>query len=224
MYLSKAKVSTRDFVYDTIHDLIMTLELAPGKAISEKDIADELQVSRTPVREAFLRLSEDELLHVLPQRGSFVTLIDASHVEDARFVREHTEAAIIRLACSSFDTHCMNQLESNLTDQKVAKVDEDEDALFSLDKEFHRLLAEGTNKIRVWEVNQRMNVHLNRLRKLSMHSKMNWELLIEQHEALIEAVKMGKADIAEQLMRHHLTLLQYDQAALKEKYPHYFSA
>ena len=65
----------------------MSLELPPGTSISEKEIAEKLQVSRTPVREAFLRLSEDELLNVLPQRGTLVTLIDLEHVDEARFLQ-----------------------------------------------------------------------------------------------------------------------------------------
>ncbi|WP_353626135.1 FCD domain-containing protein [Bacillus sp. JCM 19041] len=60
------------------------------------------------------------------------------------------------------------------------------------------------------------------MRKLSMHLKLNWDLLIEQHEAMVNAIKAKDAAEAEKLMHAHLTLLQYDQSALKDEYPHYF--
>ncbi|WP_152658146.1 GntR family transcriptional regulator [Oceanobacillus sp. CFH 90083] len=220
---TKFKHSTRDFVYDTLRESIMDLELPPGTAISEKEVAEELEVSRTPVREAFLRLTEDELLTVLPQRGSFVALIDLDHVEEARFLREQAEVGIIRLACEVFSEKHLEQLEQNLKEQKKARDENDENTLFVLDREFHRLLAEGTDKQRVWKVIQRMDTHSMRLRKLSMALKFNWEKLVDQHEAMVEAIKEKNQEKAEELIREHLALLIYDQKALRENYPDYFS-
>ncbi|GAF12424.1 LOW QUALITY PROTEIN: transcriptional regulator, GntR family [Bacillus sp. JCM 19046] len=219
---TKFKVSTREFVYDTIRDLIMTLELPPGSAISEKEIAEELEVSRTPVREAFLKLSEDELLSILPQRGSFVTLIDLDHVEEARFLREQAETGMIKLACESMSEGILRQMQANVEAQKKAKQDEDETSLFKLDREFHQLLAAGTNKLRVWQAIQRMDTHSNRLRKLSMNLKLNWDLLIEQHEAMVQAIEAGDTNAAEAVMHAHLSLLTFDQGALRAEYPSYF--
>ena len=220
---TKYQNSTRDFVYETLRDTIVSLELPPGATISEKEISEELEVSRTPVREAFLRLTEDELLTVLPQRGSYISLIDLNHVEDARFLREQAEAGIIRLACESFSDSYIEKLEKNLKYQKFARDNDDENELFILDKEFHRLIAEGAGKTRVWEVIQKMDTHSNRLRKLSLAMKLNWKKLVDQHEEMVTAVKAKDPDQAEQLMREHLALLIYDQQALKESYPDYFN-
>lgn len=218
----RKRYSTTDFVYETIKEQIMTLVLPPGSTISEKDIAEELEVSRTPVRESFLRLSEDDLLDIRPQRGSFVTKIDLSHVEDARFLREHMEVATIRLACETVTEKALLLLEENVVKQKQAKEREDEEELFALDREFHRLISEGTGKLRIWEVVQKMNTHLNRALKLSIHSKLNWNLLIQHHEGMAQAIRAKQADEAEALVRDHLKLITYDQYELKEAYPTYF--
>src|SRR5690625_4378501 len=135
---NKHKNSTRDFVYEALSEAIVSLELPPGSTISEKEISEKMEVSRTPVREAFLRLTEDELLTVLPQRGSYISLIDLDHVEDARFLREQAEAGIIRLACESFSEAYIVKLEKNVKYQKFARDNDDENELFILDKEFHR--------------------------------------------------------------------------------------
>ncbi|WP_080872034.1 GntR family transcriptional regulator [Oceanobacillus timonensis] len=217
------KHSTRDFVYESLRESIIDLDLPPGTAISEKEISEELEVSRTPVREAFLRLKEDELLTVLPQRGSFVALIDLDHVEEARFLREQAEAGIIRLACEKFSDEHLHKLETNLAEQKKARDNEDENTLYDLDKEFHRLFAEGTDKYRVWTTIQKMDTHSLRLRKLSIELKLNWKKLVEQHEAMVEAIKEKDPEKGEDLIREHLTMLIYDQKALKDRYPNYFS-
>lgn len=217
------KKSTRGFVYDTLREAIVSLELPPGTTISEKEISAELEVSRTPVREAFLKLSEDELLTVLPQRGSYISLIDLDHVEDARFLREQAEAGIIRLACQSFSDTYIQKLEKNLKYQKIAQENDDENELFILDREFHRLMAEGTGKLRVWEVIQKNDTDSNRLRRLSLTMKLNWEVLVDQHEEMIETIKKKDADSAEEVIRKHLELLIYDQKALKESYPDFFN-
>lgn len=223
MKIQKYKVSTRDFVYDSLRDAIMQLELPPGSAISEKEISEELEVSRTPVREAFLRLTEDELLTVLPQRGSFVALIDLDHVEEARFLREQAEVGIFRLACESeIDALYIKQLEKNISDQKWARDHDDEESLFILDKNFHELVAQSVDKGRVWKMIQKMDVHSSRLRKLSLTMKLNWRILVEQHENLLKAIKNQCPDKSETLIRNHLSLLKYDQKHLKKEYPEYF--
>src|SRR5689334_11568771 len=98
----QGKMSSRDYVYETIKRNILLLTLEPGQMISEKEIAEKLQVSRTPTREAFIMLAEEDLITVYPQKGSFISLIDIDHVEEARFLRENMEVAILKIACETF--------------------------------------------------------------------------------------------------------------------------
>ncbi|WP_413377435.1 GntR family transcriptional regulator [Alkalihalobacillus sp. 1P02AB] len=217
------RYSTRDFVYEIIRERIMTLDLAPGSSISEKEIADELEVSRTPVREAFLKLSEDELLQILPQKGSFVTLIDIEHAENARFMREHLEVAMIRLACEKITNGAIEKMEMNLSQQEMVRKAKDEEAHFQLDQDFHRLISEGTDKLRVWGAIQKMNIHLNRILKLSINSRYNWDVLTEHHRQLFTAIKEKDQESAEKIMREHLRLVSFDQYEIKQKHPEYFN-
>lgn len=98
----KIKGSTREYSYQPLKDRIFHLELEPGTKISEKEIADELNVSRTPVREAFMKLAEEELLDIIPQSGTIVSRINLRHVEEGRFIREKIEKEIVALACEIF--------------------------------------------------------------------------------------------------------------------------
>src|SRR4051812_10833774 len=90
--------SIAEQVFRTLRTSIVTMRLMPATALSEQEIADRLKVSRQPVREAFIKLSEIGLVRVLPQRGTFVVKISTKAVTDARFVREAVECAIARRA------------------------------------------------------------------------------------------------------------------------------
>ncbi|MFC0472068.1 GntR family transcriptional regulator [Halalkalibacter kiskunsagensis] len=214
--------STRDYVYHVLRENIISLKLEPGINISEKDISEKLQVSRTPVREAFVKLVQDELLEVFPQRGSFVALIDLDHVEEARFIREHLEIAAIGLACEVFSPKHMQKLEYNLHIQKRCVEVGDYKKFFELDEEFHETISEGCGRKRIWTVIQQMNVHLNRVRMLSLAENHNWKILLTQHEDMIAAIKEQDSIKAKTVIRDHLTLVNNDQGELKVAFPKYF--
>ncbi|MBB6635999.1 GntR family transcriptional regulator [Cohnella thailandensis] len=214
--------SARDFVYTKLKSQILSLELPPGTALSEKESSLAFSVSRTPVRESFLRLAQEGLVQVLPQRGTFVSLIDPELVEEARFMREQLEKAVIRLACESFPSDKLEELRGNLKEQQESMARKDDLRLFELDEIYHRTLFEGCGKLNTWAVIQQMNVHLNRTRLLRLVSDHQWNHLYEQHETMVQAIEAHDAGLAESTMQEHLLLSVKDQVVLREKFPHYF--
>ena len=86
-----------------LRQAIVTMRLRPGEMLSEQDIATRFGVSRQPVREAFIKLGEAGLIQVLPQRGTLVVKISRAAVEDARFIREAVECALVREAAGQPD-------------------------------------------------------------------------------------------------------------------------
>ncbi|MFC0331175.1 GntR family transcriptional regulator [Paenibacillus sepulcri] len=215
--------STRDAVSHALREQIMMLELVPGTGISEKEISLKFNVSRTPIRESFVRLAQEGLLEILPQRGTFVSLIDLELVEEARFMREQLERAVIRLACSdSFPDEQLKALQKNLTKQQACIDKQDYRTMFELDEAFHRTIFEGCRKSNTWAVIQQINIHLNRSRMLRLAADHHWDHLYEQHLHMVEAIQEHDADRAERIMKDHLSLTIADQALLKEKFPSYF--
>lgn len=215
--------STRDAVSHALREQIMMLELVPGTGISEKEISLKFNVSRTPIRESFVRLAQEGLLEILPQRGTFVSLIDLELVEEARFMREQLERAVIRLACSdSFPDEQLKALQKNLTKQQACIEKQDYRTMFELDEAFHRTIFEGCRKSNTWAVIQQINIHLNRSRMLRLAADHHWDHLYEQHLHMVEAIQEHDADRAERIMKDHLSLTIADQALLKEKFPSYF--
>lgn len=214
--------STRDAVYQKLKEQILRLELPPGTALSEKDVSVLFNVSRTPVRESFVRLSQEGLLEVYPQRGTYVSLIDTGLVEEARFMREQLERAVIRLACDSFPAGRLAELKANLLLQEAGMKEKDHHRMFELDEAFHRLIFEGCSKSHTWLVLGQINAHLNRSRMLRLAADHHWEHLYSQHEQMVQAIERHDASAADRLMEEHMNLTVHDQALLKEKYPAYF--
>lgn len=218
----RVSYSTRDRVYEVLKENIISLRLEPGRSISEKEISEMLKVSRTPVREAFVKLTQEGLLEVYPQRGTFISLIDLHHVEEARFIREHLERAAVRVASKNFPNDYLVQLESNLHMQKNSVEEKNYTKLFELDEKFHHTIAVGSGKELIWSVIQHMNAHLNRIRMLSLAANYKWDLILLQHERVIEAIKSQQPDEAEKAMEEHLMKLTFEQEELKKEYKEYF--
>jgi GntR family transcriptional regulator, rspAB operon transcriptional repressor len=218
----RANQSTRDYTYNALKEQILSLELKPGTKISEKEIAEKSQVSRTPVREAFLKLSQEELINIYPQSGTVVSLIDLDHVEEARFVRENIERAIIKLACVELSEDFLFRIESNIAMQDISGKRENYSRMYQLDDEFHKLLFYGCNKSRTWNMLQQMNSHFNRLRILRLSSMLDWDIIISQHKEIFEFIKGKESDKAEKAMIEHLHLAVIEKEILIEHYPDYF--
>ncbi|KHD85581.1 GntR family transcriptional regulator [Bacillus ginsengihumi] len=214
--------TTREYVYNLLRNQILEMELEPGVSLSEKEISEKLQVSRTPVREAFIKLSQEGLLEIYPQKGTFVSLIDLGLVEEARFMREQLEIAVVRLACEHFPEEHLISLESNLKMQKVCSEQKDYQQLFELDEDFHRTIFQGCNKERIWLAMQPMNTHFNRTRILRLASNYNWDDILSQHTEIVHAIKEQTPEKAVHVMKKHLMMVEFDKKELQRFNPRYF--
>jgi DNA-binding GntR family transcriptional regulator len=216
--------SIAEQVFRTLRSSIVTLRLTPAAALSEQEIADRLKVSRQPVREAFIKLSEIGLVRVLPQRGTFVTRISAKAVMDARFVREAVECAIARRASAGIGKSAIDELRAIIGEQRKAGRAKDEDAFFVLDDAFHRSLANAADCAYAWKVVEEAKGQMDRVRFLSIPDTMPTEVPIVQHQAILDAIAAGRAAAAEQAMKEHLREILKSLPRLAGAFPDMFEA
>jgi DNA-binding GntR family transcriptional regulator len=188
-----------------LRQAIVTMRLRPGEMLSEQDIATKFGVSRQPVREAFIKLGEAGLIQVLPQRGTLVVKISRAAVEDARFIREAVECAVVREVASQLSRAGLATLNDSLARQRRAAKAKDAESFFALDEEFHRRLAELAGRPSAWRVVEDVKPQMDRVRFIDMTDAMPMRVLIDQHGAIIAALKTGDPNAAEAAMRHHLS-------------------
>ena len=125
------------------------------------------QVSRTLIREAFIRLAQDELLETIPQKGSFISLIDLEHVGNP-LCPEQLETALARLACHELSDEEIVTLKNLINLQQLCVEARNYERLFELDEQFHRTIFVGCRKERTWKMMEKMNTHFNRIRLLRL--------------------------------------------------------
>ena len=197
-------------------------ELAPGQRISEAEIAARHDVSRQPVREAFIRLAVEGLLTVLPHRGTTVSRIAVSSVLEARFVREAVEADIVRILAGDPGRADVAGLRAQIERQRAA-AGGDPRGFIALDERFHRALAEAAGTGGIWRRVQGLKAQMDRVRVLSL-GHFPVRALVEQHAALVERIAVGDVEGAEGAMRRHLRAVLGDLPAIIAAHPDHFDA
>ena len=209
-------------VYATLRDAIVSAALAPGRQLSENELAALLGVSRTPIREALQRLREERLVAVVPQLGTFVTHISETAVSDAQFVREALECAAIRGTALRARDQDLAALEAVIRRQDAAREANDYDRFYVLDDELHHLLCDLSGHAIVWSLSNRAKGHLNRIRRLSLPEPGYLMEMISEHRAVVAAVAAHDPDEAEEALRHHLRMVLSTLPAIRTQHPDYF--
>jgi GntR family transcriptional regulator, rspAB operon transcriptional repressor len=201
---------------------IVTMQLAPGEMLSEQDLARRFGVSRSPVREALIKLSEAGLVRVLPQRGTQVVKISRVGVEDARFIREAVETAVVREAALKAGSAMIAGLNESLAKQRRAQRAMTSEEFLELDEEFHQLLAEAAGRPAAWEMIEDIKPQMDRVRFLDMAQATPRHIVVAQHEVIVDAIKAQDPASAEKAMRHHLSEILRSLPELAAQYPDLF--
>lgn len=204
LYEKLDKETGKDYVYRVLRDNIMCLELKPGQLLSESDLAKKLNVSRTPIREVLIKLKAEKLIEVKPQAGTYVSLINWNLIEEAIFIRYNLEKEALREACENFSEDTLMEMEKCLFAQKLVAQKRDNLLGFhNLDKEFHKLLFVGINKVNVWESICNISTHYNRMRLLS-EMKLNKTFLVDQHITYLDIIKNKNGDVIDEIVSKHI--------------------
>lgn len=217
----KKKENNRDYVYRVIRENIVNLTLKPGSTISENELATALQVSRTPVRETIIELSRLDLVEVFPQKGSQITRINIKHADEAIFLRNVLERAVVRMVCEIADEAEIKQLTDNVDLYEFYLNKGQLDKLINVDNDFHALLFSIAHKEKIHKLIRNFAVHSDRTRYLQLQSSREGHVL-NDHRKIVQAIQERSPDKAEQAIEEHLSRYQLNLEALLEKYPDYF--
>lgn len=182
------KESQVEYITRILKKDIISLKLKPGDFLSQNTVRKYFNVSRTPVREAFIRLGKEHLVEVYPQQKTQVTLIDTEWVKDFLFMRSGIEIKIMELLDEHFPIAYLHKLEDNIKQQELF-MDKDPSDFILLDNEFHQLIYEAFGKLRVWESICPLQAAYDRLRTLLFQKHFSFEITIEHHKLLLDFIK-----------------------------------
>lgn len=211
-----------DVVFDKLFEQITRLDLLPGTKISETEIAKTFGYSRQPVREAFTRLANLNLLLIRPQRATVVRPFSRKLIANARFVRAAIELEVVRAAARDRDTSLDGPLKANLREQADAIGAEDVAKFHELDYQFHRLLCASAKQAFAFDIIAENKAQVDRLCMLALTSKDAMGVLYDDHEKLLEALFEGDAEAADGVLRIHLDRLSPTIDAIYTTHQAYF--
>ncbi len=211
-----------DVVYDYLHNAIVTLDLLPGDKISEAEIASQFGVSRQPVRDAFSRLENLNLLLIQPQKATEVKRFSLKEITKSRFVRASVEAEVLRRAAREVTPAGASLLDICLAQQEHVVAHGSYEEFGKLDYEFHRALCRVAKVDFAFEVISFEKGNVDRLCMLSLSKEDRMEQLVEDHRKIAACIKVGDAEGAVEAGMFHLTRLDATIEAIFEGNPDYF--
>ncbi len=201
--------------YHLIKEKIITLELPPASVIDEARLIAELGLGRTPIREALQRLALDNLVVILPRRGTIVADLNMSDLQKIFEIRIELETYAVRLAAERATSTEIAAMEALFHNADAVIHDGDNDRLIRLDHEAHRLLAEAAHNEFLEDMLEHLYNHVLRLWYVSLHRVQRLREAIEEHREIIAAVKDRDSMRAAQIMHRHISEFQAQFLAVR---------
>lgn len=211
-----------DDIFEHLREEILSLHLRPGDKISEAEVASQFGVSRQPVRDAFSRLANLDLLLIRPQRATEVRRFSTREIVKSRFVRAAIEKEVLRRASEFCDADGAAQLEAELAKQEAAVKDMDLDGFGALDYEFHKLLCQIAQADFAFDVIMVEKSKVDRLCTLGLSKEDRMPELVEDHRVIADAIINHDADRAVTAGMQHLSRLDETIERISQSNANYF--
>lgn len=218
----KYAVTMGDSVYYSLQKNIMDLNLKPGESINVKEISEQLEVSRSPVRDALIKLEKEGLVTAIPKKGTVVSKIDLKRVKEERFLRQCLEEKVMLLFAERCSEHDIIELKNRIKMQQESIDKKDISSLFEHDNQFHEIFFRVANKMLCWETIKNMSGHYGRVRFMTLWNAKTVHYVIEQHELFLKFIMDKNIEELKKLTEIHLTQQNKEEIVLIEQYPEFF--
>ncbi len=218
------ELTTTSRIFTLLRQAIAELVLRPRETLSEKQLAMILGVSKTPIREALIRLGAEGLVLTLPRSGSFVAPIVACDLFEAMIIRQALETTAVRLATRKLDRPGRFLLKQAMRRQHKALAEENASAFHRADDELHRAIVSLSGVERLATVLEPVRLTLNRVRHLAAPVAGRMQMLTAQHQLIVDAMLAGDAEAAVLAMQAHLEALSPFIEALLRDRPELFAS
>ncbi|MDF0696435.1 GntR family transcriptional regulator [Rhizobium sp. MC63] len=216
------RVTTAGAIYERLYADIVSLRMPPGLFLQEKRIADEFGVSRTPVREALLRLSEGGLVDIFPQSGTVVSRVPVSAIPEAVIVRKALEGTTAEMAAQTATAADVARLDAIIARQRAHAAAGNASSFHEEDEAFHEAITQISGYPGIWAILKTVKVQIDRARRLTLPALGRMGNVVSEHMIIRDALAAHDAAAARSTMIHHLSAVIPDVDELRSRYPDYF--
>ncbi|MGB3387576.1 MAG: GntR family transcriptional regulator [Pseudaminobacter sp.] len=217
-----ARTTAATAVYRELHAAIVSMQIRPGTSLNEKALTERFGVSRTPVREALIRLVEDGLVNIYPQSGTFVAPIPTSIIPEAVVIRKALEGATVERAAACATAEDMARLDDILARQRFLAGRQDMNGFHEADEAFHEAIAGIAKYPGIWDYLKPIKVQIDRARRLTLPALGRMEHVIGEHQIIRDAIASHDVKAAAEAMEIHLGAVIPDVEELRDTYPDCF--
>ncbi len=194
----------RDVVFENLREAIVEVKLSPGQRLMEFQLADQLGVSRTPVREAIRKLELEGLVIMLPRKGAYVANMSLKDVIDVLEIRASLEGLAAYLAAERMTDEDILKLEKIAEDFDQGKENEDLETLLKKDVEFHECIFKATNNKRLHQLINSLWEQVYRFRVSYISDYESTVNITKEHKLILEAIKSGDSELAKKYAKEHI--------------------
>lgn len=207
-------------VYRILRGQILSLTRKPGEPLNDRDLEAALGVSRTPIREAVLRLSAEGLIEILPNSGTFVARIPLAELPEAIVIRRTLEELTVSTAAQRASDGDIAELADNLAWQRSCVAAKDANEFHAADEEFHAIIARAAGYPNAWPLVRQIKVQVDRYCHLTLPLSGRMSRLVKEHRAIADAVRDHDPRAAVAGLHAHLDgiLSVLSEPALHEDY------
>ncbi|MGL5361770.1 MAG: GntR family transcriptional regulator [Bosea sp. (in: a-proteobacteria)] len=216
------RASAASIIESDLRQAIISMDLIPGSALNEKELIARYGVSRTPVREALIRLRDDGLVEVFPQSGTFVGRISMQSIPEAMTIRETLECLSAERAAIGGSADGLAAMQGAIAEQAAAAARGDQQAFHEADEAFHAAISEAAGLPGVWRLIQTMKMQVDRCRRLTLPVRGRMDRVVIEHSSILEAIRLGDAAAASDAVSAHLGAVIPDIDQMTRDHPDYF--
>lgn len=209
-------------VYRELHAAIVSMRLKPGTVLNEKALAERFGISRTPVREALIRLVEDGLVNIYPQSGTFVAPIPTSLIPEAVVIRQALEGATVERAAACATAADVARLDDILERQRFLAERQDMNGFHEADEAFHETIADIAGFPGIWNYLKPVKVQIDRARRMTLPALGRMQHVIDEHVIIRDAIAAHEVKAACDAMKIHLSAVIPDVEELRDTFPDSF--
>ena len=211
-----------NLIYRSLRDEIVSMARKPGSPVSEKEIALAHRVSRTPVREALLRLAGEQLVEIFPQSGTFVARIPVGALPEAILVRKALEETTALLAAERASRDQIAELHKTIERQRRMQAKSDRARFHEADEAFHAAIADAAGHPGIWHLVREVKMQVDRYRRLTLPLPGRMSRVLQEHGAIVAAIEAHDPKRAAASMSKHLDGLRASIGDIRDLNPEYF--
>ncbi len=194
----------RELVLDAIRGAIMNGTLQPRERLMEIQMAEELGVSRTPIREALRKLELEGFIVMVPRKGAYVSDLSFKDIADVFEIRAALEGLAAGLAAERITEEELEWMERLLVEKQEAITQDDIGKLVEVDTKFHELMYQASRNVRLGSIISNLREQIQRFRLTSLSYPGRNKLSLEEHKKIVEAIQARDYQLARQLATEHI--------------------